>query len=131
MKKMSLLLIAAVAFAAAYAQPGGGFQRRTVEERVAVIHAKLDSAFKLDTARAAEVDSVFATYYKATDKMREEMFASGERPNREAMQEKMHPLTEARDEKLKKILPEAQYEIWKKEIEPGMRPQRPMGGGGN
>ncbi len=130
MKKMSLLLIAAVAFAAAYAQPGGGFQRRTVEERVAVIHAKLDSAFKLDAAKAAEVDSVFATYYKATDKMREEMFASGERPDREAMQGKMQPLTEAREEKLKKILPEAQYEIWKKEIEPGMR-QRRMGGGGN
>ena len=131
MKKMSLLAVAIVAFVVAYAQPGTGFQRRTVEERVAVIHAKLDSAFKLDTARAAEVDSVFATYYKATDKMREEIFASGERPNREAIQEKMHPLTEARDEKLKKILPEAQYEIWKKEIEPGMRPQRPMGGGGN
>ena len=39
MKKMSLLVVAAVAFAAAYAQPGG-FQRRTVEERVAVIHSE-------------------------------------------------------------------------------------------
>lgn len=110
-----------------YAQPGG-FQRRTVEERVAIIHAKMDSAFKLDAAKAAEVDSAFAQYYRGTDKIREELMASGERPSREVMQEKMHPLTEAREEKLKKILPEAQYEIWKKQIEPGMRPQR---GGGN
>lgn len=131
MKKISLLLLACFALTVtSFAQPGGGFQRRTVEERVAIIHAKMDSAFKLDTAKAAEVDAVFTTYYRATDKMREEMLASGERPSREAMQEKMHPITEAREEKLKNILPEAQYEIWKKQIEPGMRPQR-QGGGGN
>jgi periplasmic protein CpxP/Spy len=131
MKKMSLLLVAVVAFATAYAQPGGGFQRRTVEERVAIIHAKMDSAFKLDAAKAAEVDAIFTSYYKDSDKAREEMMATGERPSREAMQAKMQPLTEAREEKLKKTLPEAQYEIWKKEIEPGMRPQRPPGGSGN
>jgi hypothetical protein len=131
MKKMSLMLVAVVVFATAYAQPGGGFQRRTVEERVAIIHAKMDSAFKLDATKAAEVDAIFTTYYKDSDKAREEMMATGERPSREAMQAKTQPITEARDEKLKKTLPEAQYEIWKKQIEPGMRPQRPPGGGGN
>jgi periplasmic protein CpxP/Spy len=131
MKKMFLMLIGVVAFAAAYAQPGGGFQRKTVEERVAMVHAKMDSAFKLEASKAAEVDAIFTTYYKDSDKAREEMMATGERPSREAMQAKMQPITEARDEKLKKALPEAQYEIWKKEIEPGMRPQRPPGGGGN
>jgi periplasmic protein CpxP/Spy len=130
MKKISLFLAAMVAFIAVNAQ-GGGFQRRTVEERVASIHAKMDSAFKLDAAKAAEVDSVFAIYYRGQDKVREELMASGERPSREVMQEKMHPLTEARDEKLKKILEEKHYETWKKEIEPSMRPQRPGGGGGN
>ena len=126
---MSLLLLAMVAFAAAYTQPGGGFQRRTLEERVAMAHAKMDSAFKLDAAKAAEVDAIFTTFYKEFDKAREEMMASGERPSREVMQAKTQPLAEARDEKLKKTLPEAQYEIWKKQIEPGMRSQRPMGGG--
>ena len=129
MKKMSLFLLAMVAFAAAYTQPGGGFQRRTLEERVAMAHAKMDSAFKLDAAKAAEVDAIFTTFYKEFDKAREEMMASGERPSREVMQAKTQPLAEARDEKLKKTLPEAQYEIWKKQIEPGMRSQRPMGGG--
>jgi hypothetical protein len=128
MKRISLLLVAIVAFITANAQ-GGGFQRRTVEERVASIHAKMDSAFKLEAAKATEVDSVFAAYYRGQDKIREEFMASGERPSREAMQEKMHPLTEARDEKLKKILTEKQYETWKKEVEPSMRPQRQVGGG--
>ena len=131
MKKMSLLLLAVVAFAGAYAQPGGGFQRRTVEERVASVHAKMDSAFKLDAAKAAEVDAIFTGFYKDSDKAREELMAGGERPSREVMQAKMQPLNEAREKKLKAVLPEAQYEIWKKEIEPSMRPQRPQGGRGN
>ena len=127
--KQKMLLVLALLFTSSlitYAQPGG-FQRRTVEERVAIIHAKMDSAFKLEASKATLVDSVFADYYRATDKVREELFGSGERPSREAMQEKMQPLTEAREEKLKKILPENQYEIWKKQIEPGMRPQRQGG----
>ena len=129
MKKMFLMLVALVAFSVVYAQPGGGFQRRTVEERVAMVHAKMDSAFKLSATKAAEVDAIFTTFYKDSDKAREELMATGERPSREAMQAKMQPLTEAREKKLKEALPEAQYEIWKKEIEPGMRPQRPGGGG--
>jgi hypothetical protein len=130
MKQRFLLMLGLVLGSVmSYAQPGG-FQRRTVEERVAIIHAKLDSAFKLEAAKATQVDSVFATYYRASDKAREELMSSGERPSREAVMEKMQPLSEARDEKLKKILEEKQYEIWKKEIEPSMRPQRPGGGGG-
>ena len=131
MKKMCFFLIAAFSLAVTVHAQGGGFQRRTVEERVATIHAKMDSAFKLDTSKAAEVDAIFTTYYKDSDKAREELMATGERPSREVMQAKMQPLTEAREEKLKKTLPESQYEIWKKQIEPGMRPQRQKGGGNN
>jgi hypothetical protein len=131
MKKMSLLLLASFALAVTVSAQGGGFQRRTVEERVASIHAKMDSAFKLDATKLAEVDAIFTTYYKESDKAREELMAGGERPSREVMQAKMQPLSEAREKKLKEALPEAQYEIWKKQIEPGMRPQRPQGGGGN
>ncbi len=134
MKKMSLLLLAAFALAVTV-NAQGGMQRRTVAERVAIIHAKLDSAFKLDSKVATNVDSVFAEYYRATDKMREEIMANtpaGERPDFQAMQAKMQPITDARDEKLKKLLTEGQYESWKKDIEPSMRrPQRPQGGGGN
>ena len=57
MKKMSLLLLASFAFTVTVSAQGGGFQRRTVEERVATIHAKMDSAFKLDATKLAEVGS--------------------------------------------------------------------------
>lgn len=131
MKKMFLMLLASFAVAVTVSAQGGGFQRRTVEERVATIHAKMDSAFKLEATKLAEVDAIFTTYYKDSDKAREELRAGGERPSREAMQAKMQPLTEAREKKLKETLTETQYETWKKEIELGMRPQRPPGGGGN
>ena len=122
--KIPVFILLLIGFApASDAQPQ--FPRRTVEERVALIHSKMDSAFKLEPAKAAEVDSVFAQYYRASDKARQELMASGERPTREQMQEVMQPLTEAREKKLKQILPENQYEIWKKEIEPSMRQQRP------
>ena len=57
-----------------------GGSRRTVEERVQIVHAKMDSAFKLDTEKQAKVDSVFAGYYRQQDKIREELRSGGERP---------------------------------------------------
>lgn len=102
-------------------------QQRTVEERVQAVHQKMDSALKLEVANLVKVDSAFATYYRATDKLRQEMMSGGERPDFQVMREKMQPLTEARDKELKGILTADQYTKWKDEIEPAMRPQR----GGN
>ncbi|MDP4262713.1 MAG: hypothetical protein Q8941_09300 [Bacteroidota bacterium] len=108
---------------------GGGFQRRTVEERVKTVHQKIDSAFKLDAAKLTQVDSVFANYYRSTDKLREELMAGG--GDRSAMREKMQPLTDARDKELRVVLGDDNFKKWKDEIEPSMR--RPGGGqgGGN
>jgi len=130
MKKLSLMLLALVALAFTVKAQPGGFQRRTVEERVASIHAKLDSAFKLDAAKQAEVDSAFATAYRAQDAKRQEMMSGGTRPDRETMMAEMQKITDARDEKLKTILSADQFKTWKEVIEPSMRPQRPQGGGG-
>jgi acyl-CoA reductase-like NAD-dependent aldehyde dehydrogenase len=126
MKKMLLIapMILVVAISAS-AQGGGGFQRRTVEERVQTIHQKMDSAFKLDKAKAADVDSAFASYYRASDKVREDMMAGGGQVDRQAMMEKMQPLMTERDKKLEGILSADQYKTWKETIEPSMR-----GGGG-
>jgi periplasmic protein CpxP/Spy len=125
MKKMSLLLLAACITAATLnAQPGGS-QRRTVEERVKIVQAKLDSAFKLDPAKIAQVDTVFANYYRSSDKTREELMAGGgQRPDFSVMREKMQPLMDARDKELKALLTEDQFKTWKEQIEPAMRPQR-------
>src|SRR5688572_16347633 len=129
MKKtiIAMVLMVAVGFVAS-AQ--GGFQRRTVEERVKMVHDKLDSAFKPEAAKLTEADSVFANYYRASDKLREEMMNSGQQGGFQAMREKMQPFTDERDAKLKKIFSEEQFKTFKEQIEPALRPRR-QGGGGN
>ena len=125
--KKSLLLFAAIVLAgtmAVNAQGGGGnFPRRTVEERVQTVQQKMDSAFKLDKAKLTQVDSVFATYYRATDKVREELMASGgdRSTMRQQMQEKTQPFLEARDKELNALLGDANFKTWKEVIEPSMR----------
>ena len=126
-----LLLIAMFAITInVSAQGGGGGMRRTVEERVKIAHEKIDSAFKLEADKLTKVDAAFTTYYKGQDKIREEMMSGGERPDMQAMREKMAPLTEARDKELKTIFTEEQFKKFKDEIEPAMMPRR-GGGGGN
>jgi len=109
-------------FISANAQ-GGGF-RRSIEERVQIVHAKMDSAFKLDADKQVKVDTVFANYYRQQNKLREELSSGGDRPDFQVMREKMQPLIEARDKELKTLLTEEQFKKWKEEIEPAMMPRR-------
>ena len=85
---------------------------------------------KLDKDQTTKSDSAFLDFYKAQDKVFEDMRAAGGAPDRDAMREKMQKLAAERDEKLKKIFTEDQFKKWKDEIEPTTRPQR-GGGGGN
>jgi len=124
MKKIILLTLAVVFLGIASQAQGGGFQRRTVEERVKMVHDKIDSAFKPAADKLSAIDAAFTDFYKAQDKIREEMMSGGDRPDMQAMRAKMEPITTERDEKLKKALSEDQYKKWKDEIEPSMRPQR-------
>ena len=80
MKTKVVLAIPFFLFVAISVNAQGGFQRRTVEERVQIIQQKLDSAFKLDKTKLADADSAFANYYRATDKMREDMMSGGGQP---------------------------------------------------
>ena len=120
-----------------YAQPqGGGFQRRTPAERVAVIHQKLDSAFKLEPAKLAMIDTALTVLYKKQDarmqEVRDAMMNGGERPDPEAMREEFKKYSDAQEEILKAVLSAEQFTIWKEQILPSMRPARQMmmGGGG-
>jgi len=119
----SFILLAAVANAQ------GGFQHRTVEERIQIAHQKFDSAYKLDQAKLTDADSVFANYYRAQDKIREDMMSAGGQPDFQAMREKMQPLMDERDKKLQGILTADQYKTWKDAIEPSLRPRRQNNGG--
>jgi hypothetical protein len=132
MKKMSLLLLVVFALAVTVnAQGGGGFQRQTVEERVAAIHKKLDSAFQLPASKLSTLDTALTVLYKAQDAKMQEMMAGGTRPDRETMMAERKKYSDARDEMIKAMVTEEQYAIWKDKIEPSMRPQRPPGSGGN
>lgn len=125
MKKtiIALAVVMLAGTASSFAQ-GGGFQMPSPEERVKRVHAKADSAFKLDEAKMKEMDAAYLDYYKAQDKVREEVMANagGDRDAmRAAMQEKMKPLTEALDTKLKTILGDEKFKTWKEQIEPTLR----------
>lgn len=118
-----------------YAQPqGGGFQRRTPAERVAQVHQKLDSAFKLDPAKLALIDTALTVLYKKQDarmqEVRDAMMNGGERPDMEAMREEFKKYSDAQEEILKAVLSEEQFTIWKEQILPTMRPTRIMRVGG-
>ena len=126
--KITLMISSFILLTLAVNAQGGGFQRRTVEERVQIAQQKFDSAFKLDKAKLADADSVFATYYRAQDKLRQEMMNSGQQ-DFQAMREKMQPLMDERDKKLQGILTADQYKTWKDSIEPSLRPRRQNNGG--
>jgi protein CpxP len=128
-KSIFVIMILLIGSISVMAQGGG--QRRTVEERVKRVHEKIDSAFKLDAAKLTQVDSVFATYYRGTDKVREDLVAAsnGERPDMQVMREKMQPLTDERDKQLKPLLGDDNFKKWKDEIEPSMRRGGGNGGG--
>lgn len=131
MKKYLFLAFLTVSIAmTASAQPGGGFQRRTPEERVAQIHAKLDSAFKLEPSKLATLDTALTVLFKQQEEKMRAMFSGGERPDREVMRAEMQKYTDARDEMIKAVVSADQYIIWKEKIEPSMRGPRPGGGGG-
>jgi periplasmic protein CpxP/Spy len=115
---ISMLLIATASMSV-MAQGGGG-QQRTPEERLKVVHFKMDSAFKLAPDKLAMVDSIFMKSYRASDKMRQEFMESGSQ-DFAAMREKMQPLNDARDAELKPVLGDANFKIWKEQIEPTMR----------
>jgi protein CpxP len=130
MKTRIAVMISFFLFGTIAVNAQGGFQRRTVEERVQIVQQKLDSAFKLDKTKLAGADSAFANYYRATDKVRDEMMSGGGQPDFQAMREKMQPFMDERDTKLKGILTEDQFKTWKDQIEPSLR-QRRQGSGGN
>lgn len=99
---------------------GENFTRRTVEERVAAVHEKMESAFKLDKAKLAQIDSVFAKYYRNTDKVRDDLMGGGG-GDRSQMREKMQPLFDERDAELAVLLGKANFKTWKEVIEPSMK----------
>ena len=128
---MLALVMGATTFAVAQGG-GGGFQRRTPEERTAAIHAKLDSAFKLDAKTFATLDTALNALHRQQDKKMQELMAGGPGSvDRETMQAERQKFETAREEMIKAVLTEDQFKIWKEQIAPTMRGRGFGGGGGN
>ena len=132
MKRQILVAAVAALFSITAVNAQGGGPRKTPEERVKIVHDKMDSAFKLEAAKQKQVDDIFLAFYKDSDKKMEEMRAGGGQFDRDAWMAARQKMTDERDAKLKGILTDDQLKTWK-DIEASMRPQRGNrgGGGGN
>ncbi len=130
MKKLLVLLLAILVVSGYSANAQfGGMQRATVEERVKRITQKLDSAFKLDAPRMSVVDTALKVLFRAQDAKRQEMMGGGQMPDREQLMAEMKKFTDAQDEIIGAVLSKEEFQIWKEQIQPSMRP-RGMGGPG-
>ncbi|MFN6243257.1 MAG: hypothetical protein ACK4Y8_02725, partial [Bacteroidota bacterium] len=115
MKKITLLVILISSAAISFAQPpaGGGFQRRTPAERAAVIHQKLDSAFKLEAVKLTMIDTALTVLYRKQDarmqEVRDMMMNGGGSMDREALREEMQKWNGAQEEILKAVLTAEQF----------------------
>lgn len=121
-KILLMLVLLLVGSVGVYAQ-GGGFQRRTVEERVKMTVEKLSPTLSLNKDQQTQLEAAYTTYYQGTDGLR----LGGGRPDRSAFEK----LATERDEKVKGFLDEGQYKKYQEQLE-AMKQQRREGrqGGG-
>ncbi len=124
--KAKITMFTAILFAITINANAQGMQRMTVEERVKAAMDKMTTPLNLDTAEQSKTTAIFADFYTAQNKMREDARASGTRPDRSVFEKMMND----RDDKLKAIFTDEQYKKYKDEVEATLRPQRPQGGGG-
>lgn len=101
---------------------GGGMQRQTVEQRVDTAMSRI-AVLNLDAATTTKADSIFTTFYTAQQKAMQDMMTGGT-VDRDAMRQKRQQLADDRDTQLKAIFTSDQYNKWKNDIEPSLRPQR-------
>ncbi|MBE7173755.1 MAG: hypothetical protein INR73_24495 [Williamsia sp.] len=126
----SMLLLAGALTVNAQGGGGGGFQRRTPEENTKRVVDTLNSVFKLEQGAQTQVQTIFMDFYKAQNKMMDDMMASGGQMDRDKMRADREKMVADRDEKLKKALSDDQFKKFKSDIEPALSPRRRMGGGG-
>ena len=128
-KQFFLSAVALVISITATKAQGGGFQRQTVPEKVSNTMAKL-APLKLDSATTIKADTIFTNYYTIQQKTMQDMMSGGGEPDRDVMRQKRQQLNDDRDAKLKMIFTDDQYNKWKSDIEPSLRPQRGNRSGG-
>lgn len=118
----------AVLFAALFILMGTSFaqgpQRMSVEERVKIALDKIDAGLKPSESVRASAKTILYNAYTAQSKKMEDLFAGGNRPDREEMQKIRQQFTEELDQQLKTVFSQEQFSKWKTEIEPSLNPRR-------
>lgn len=125
MKKQILLVvaIALMSVSTLMAQsPGDRRPRQTPEERAKATMEKL-ATLKLNADAAQKTEAIFLEFFKQQRTAMQELRSAGT-PDRNAAMEKRKKLADERDTKLKTVFTTDQYNKWKNEIEPSLRPQR-------
>ena len=125
-----MILSAFLLFAAAYAQPP---KPPTVEERLKKLNELLQTEVKPTASQKTNIENIFKTFFAAEEKLRKDnpppvKPANGATPPPppEKVRAAMHKLEADRDEEVRKILSEAQFNKYKTAAEQ-LRPPRPDG----
>jgi len=105
--KLRLLFILFISVAVS-TQAQQGFQKRSVEERVKFTMQRVNDSLKLDANQQSRTDSVFTSFYRSMDKLREGL-EPGTRPDKTQMEK----ILDERDEQLKKIWEDEQFKKYK------------------
>lgn len=123
MKKITVLLTALTlmlfANVAVQAQPPGGGGPPSAEEMVEKLMTDLSKEITLTDAEKSSLEEIFTDFHTEMEKMHK----SGSRPDRSAMEK----LESERDEKVKEVLSEENYEAYAKFMEDFMKPPEGQG----
>ena len=125
MKKQILLVVvtALMGVSSLLAQPTGERRmKQTPEERAKTTMGKL-STLNLNADVATKTEAIFLEFFQQQRTAMQELRNAGT-PDRNVAMEKRKKLADERDSKLKNIFTADQYNKWKNEIEPSLRPQR-------
>ncbi|HRD58316.1 MAG TPA: hypothetical protein PK504_09720 [Ferruginibacter sp.] len=125
--KKQILVLATSFFLMAGSAIAQGPQRMSVDERVKIALDKIEAGIKPSESVRSGAKVILIDFYTAQQKKMEEIFASGNRPDREEMMQIRKQMGDERDAKLKNIFSAEQFAKWQNEIEPSLRPQRDGG----
>lgn len=117
--KSLLVIIVMLITTSAMAQPGNR-ERASVEQRVANVLTKIEKKIKIDESQKATIEEAFTEFFTSAD----EKMNSGNRPEKAEME----GYEKERDQKIKQVLSEDQYESYLK-ISCQLRPAQPRGNG--
>lgn len=127
--KTKLFFLACILAAAMSSVNAQGNQRKSVEDRVAIVHEKFEKAFSLDKTKLNEIHSLFTDFYTSQQKLRENIQGPGlaqgfAQQDFQSVRKRNENLISEREGRLKKLLTTEQYKKWKEEIEPSLRNPR-------